>query len=360
MPIGKRDTLVVMVLIKNLSMMKEIRWKDMKIAITGGAGFIGSHVASMYLDAGHDVMIIDTPAALSDNAHGHIDARARVFALDIRDEKLRALLQHERPDVVSHHAAQAMQAVLPVPQQPMPDADIHVRGLLNVLEGCVAASVSQVIFASGGNSLYGCAGVTAEGEIATVTEESALCPRSPHDISNVAGEWYVRYYAQHYGFKHTIVRYADVYGDTREEFARHPLDYFTHTLLTGRNPILRGALDEMHDHIFIDDVARANLAVLERGYNQTFHISTGTGYTVRELYDAVAQHLESDSEPTCISNALVRPHSLVMDNAKARTLLRWQPEVTLETGIEQLVKRIRERDGQYIVPTHTLSLVGAV
>lgn len=334
----------------------------MKIAITGGAGFIGSHVAKAYLDAGHDVLVIDTSADGGSNGRLASDARARFYQLDIRDQKLCTILQNERPDVVSHHVAQQWQRAYTDAQQARLDADVHVRGLLNVLESCAATSVQQVIFASGGNGLYGCAGVagmteeTEETVAATVTEHTALCPRSPQDISSVAGEWYVRYYAQHYGIKHTILRYADVYGDTRSDFARHPVDCFISTLLAGRSPIIRGAIDEIHDHIFIDDVVRANLRVLEHGYNQTLHISSGAGHTVRGLYQEVAHLLDSDQEPVYISNALVKPSSVVMDNTRARNLLRWQPEVSLMEGIQLALQRMRERvEVQWTIP----SLVGA-
>src|SRR5579872_3951169 len=336
----------------------------MKIAITGGAGFIGSHVAKAYLDAGHDVLIIDTFAGATCEGRSAADGRARYYQLDIRDEQFFTLLQNERPDVVSLHVAQQRpQAYAYAPQSRL-DADVHVRGLLNVLESCVAASVQQVIFASGGNSLYGCAGTANTTEekgaviATTVTENTPVCPRSPQDISSIAGEWYVRYYAQHYGIKHTILRYADVYGESRSDFARHPLDYFTSTLLAGRSPIIRGAIDEVHDHIFIDDVVRANLCALERGFNQTLHISSGEGYTMRGLYQAVAHLLDSDIEPVYISNALIKPSSIEMDNARAQDALHWQPEVSLMEGIQLTVDRMRMREDVGVgMVAHTL--VGA-
>lgn len=336
----------------------------MKIAITGGAGFIGSHVAKAYLDAGHDVLIIDTFAEGNNknNRRWVEDSRARFYSLDIRDERLFTLFYNERPDVVSHHVGSVGREAYAYAHQSLLDADVHVRGLLNVLESCVAASVQHVIFASGGNTLYGCAGMASRGErteqsaVTTVTEDTALCPRAPQDISSVAGEWYVRYYAGNGGMRHTILRYADVYGETRSDCVRHPLDYFASTLLAGRSPIIRGAIDEVHDHICIDDVVRANLAVLERGYNQTLHISSGEGYSVRELYQAVADMLGSDIEPAYISTGLIQPASIVMDNTRTRTMLRWQPEISLTEGIRRAIER-RERfpEVEMIAPT----LVGA-
>ncbi len=297
----------------------------MKIAITGGAGFIGSHLTKAYLDAGHDVLVIDN---LLHGSRRAIDPRARFYHLDIRDGKLRALLQRERPDLVSHHAALYGQQDIPG-EQPLANADVHIRGLLNVLESSIDAAVSKVIFASGGNTLYG----RVKPEHLPITEDAPLCPQHPHDISTVAGEWYVRYYAQHYGLMYTILRYADVYGETDGTLARHPLSYFIYMLQEQRRPIIREAPDEVRDHIFIDDVVRANLCALIRGENQTLHISSGCGYPLSHLYQLVADVLESEIEPVYLSSPHMEASSIVLDNTRAQHVLGWHPEVTLSVGI---------------------------
>src|SRR3984893_19149807 len=135
----------------------------MKIAITGAAGFIGAQVTKAYLDAGHDVLVIDS---LLYGAHQVVDPRARFYQVDIRDGKLRTILQDERPEIVSHHASQ--KRFTASCEQAMADADVHIRGLLNVLDSCVNASVGKFIFASGGNNLYrssGGVGKTNPGQI---------------------------------------------------------------------------------------------------------------------------------------------------------------------------------------------------
>jgi UDP-glucose 4-epimerase len=301
----------------------------MKIAITGGAGFIGAHLARAYLDAGHDVVVIDN---LLHGCRQSVDRRARFYQVDIRDRKLGGILQQERPDIVSHHAAQ-QRASIPG-EQSLADADVHVRGLLNVLESCINASVRKVIFASGGNSMYG----YTDNEQLPVKEDAPLCPRHPYDISKVAGEWYVRYYTHQYRLKHTILRYADIYGEADSECAHHPLTYFIQMLSKGRRPIIRGTGEEIRDQLFIEDAVEANLCALKRGDNQTLHISAGCGCSLNQLCRMVALLLKSELEPVHISGTLVEEHSIVLDNSRAERVLGWRPQVTLAEGIERALE----------------------
>ncbi len=325
----------------------------MKIAITGGAGFIGSHVTRAYLDAGHDVFVIDT---LVNGSRKAVDPRARFYHMDIRDGKLQILFQQERPDMVSHHAAQR-EYVLPG-ERSLADADVHVRGLLNVLDSCVSASVGKVIFASGGNTLYGRMGT--ERLPVPVTENAPLYPQRPQDISKVAGEWYVRYYGSQYSLKYTIFRYADVYGETDEEMMQHPLSYCVQMLLAGQRPIIRGAADEVRDHIFIDDVVRANLYALERGQNQTLHISSGQGYNLRQFYRAAADLLHSEMEPMylpgslCLGSAL-ETSAVVLDNRLASRILGWRPEVDFSEGVQYAVERLCGQQVAQKSPLHAVA-----
>jgi len=308
----------------------------MKIAITGGAGFIGSHIVKAYLDAGHDVFVIDN---LSHGSRAAVDARARFYHMDIRDEKLRTVLQMERPDIVSHHAAQFYTMQTPINEQALADADVHVRGLINVLEGCIAAQVHKCIFASGGNSLYG----RVDEEQLPLPETTPVCPQRPCDISKLTGEWYVRYYSQTYGLQYTILRYADVYGEINLEYAHHPLSHFVQTIHEGRRAVLRGACHVLRDHVFIDDAVRANLCALSRGDNETVHISAGHGCTLHQLYRVVAILLESKDDPTYMpSGILIEPTSIVLDNTRAQQVLGWSPEVNMVKGVQRAVAMLQD------------------
>jgi UDP-glucose 4-epimerase len=313
----------------------------MKIAMIGGAGFIGSHIAKAYLDAGHDVFVVDS---LINGSRETIDRRARFYQLDIRDTKLPTMLQRERPDIVSYHAVQRERRPLPMEELSLTDADVHIRGLINVLDSCVGAAVHTIIFASGGNSLFGRLPPQVAGK-PIVDEQTPLCPQRPSDISKAAGEWYVRYYSHQFGLKHIILRYADVYGERDISLAQHPLSYFVYALLVERSPTIRGAADAVHDHIFIDDVVAANVNALGYTGNATMHISSGCGYTLNQLYQAVACHFQTATEPVYISNSLVEASSCILDNRLAGRLLKWQPTIDLSLGVRRAVERMRERLG---------------
>jgi UDP-glucose 4-epimerase len=303
----------------------------MKIAITGGAGFIGSALTHAYLEAGHDVLVIDN---LHCGSVDNLDPRARFYEIDIRERRLALILQAERPDIVSHHAVHQVYDL--VGETALADADVHIRGLLNVLESCAAANVHKLIFASGGNDLYG---HTTTGHL-PFNEKSPLFPQQPHDISATAGECYVRYYTQHYRLAHSILRYADIYGESTRmplHHLHHPLSYFIRMLADQRRPIVRTPWNEIRDHLFISDAVSANLRVLTHGNNQTLHISSGHGSSLKELFEMAAFLLDSDLQPVYLSGALEEGQASILENHKARQLLDWQPRVSLLEGIKHSI-----------------------
>ncbi len=308
----------------------------MKIAIIGGAGFVGSHIARAYLDAGHDVFVIDSLVHGSSEA---IDPRARFYQLDIRDGKLQSILQTERPDIVSHHAVQRT-STLPG-EYSLVDADVQIRGLLNVLDSCVHAHISKFIFASSGNSFYQRRPLSELEARALVNEDVEMCPQDPQDISKMAGEWYVRYYARQYRLPHVILRYADIYGERDPQRAWHPLTSFLFHLSQQRRPTVRGTDQDIRDHIFIDDVVRANLSALERGRNETLHISSAQGYTIQQFYRAVAHLLRCDISPMYISASSEEPGAIILDNKRAQRILNWKPEIDFLSGVALASERLK-------------------
>ncbi|MBX5451507.1 NAD-dependent epimerase/dehydratase family protein [Thermogemmatispora sp.] len=312
-----------------------------KIAITGGAGFIGAQLTRACLEAGHQVIVIDS---LANGARERLDPRVRFYQLDIRDPQLHTVLQMERPDIVSHHAACR---ATPLPgQRPLTDADINLHGLLNLLDGCIAANVGRIIFASGGNDLY-----RTEGQALPLGEEAPLCPRRPLDISKLAGEWYIRYYSRHYGIEHVILRYADVYGEIERQTAQHPLTEFIYSLLEKKRVIIRAPKGEKRDHIYISDVIQAHLLALERGSNCTIHISSGTATSLEEFYQRAAALLSASEVAPLYLNERGRSGAAVaLDNSRARQILGWQPTIDLEEGIRRTAQGIYANLGHSLPP----------
>jgi UDP-glucose 4-epimerase len=311
-----------------------------KILITGGAGFIGSHLTRACLDAGHAVIVIDT---LVNSAAGQPDPRARFYQIDIRDQRLHKILAMERPDIVSHHAASRPSPLSdPLADPPLSDADINLRGLLNLLDGCVAAAIPRFIFASGGNDLYGGDG----SQPLPLAEESALAPRRASDIAKLAGEWYVRYYTRRYGIEHLILRYADVYGETDRQRAQHPLTGLIYALLEQRRVVICTPAGEQRDHIFIDDVVRAHLLALERRGNWTINISSGRARSLEELYWQAAALLGVSGQPLYLGERDGQTRAIALDNSRAQRLLHWHPEVEPAEGIRRTLLAIAALLGQ--------------
>lgn len=309
----------------------------MKIAIMGGAGFVGSHLTRAYLDAGHDVLVIDN---LARGLREDVDGRARFYRVDIRDARVQEILQQERPDVVSYHVAP--QAAAFPGTGLLADADVQLRGLLNVLEGCVSASVARLVYASNGSTLYQPVSIAAaaQPELHIASEDTPVYPRHSDAICKLTGEWYVRYFSREYGLAHTILRYAHIYGETGRAQAQHPITYFIDMLARGQRPVMRGPARDVRDHIYIDDVVRANLRALERGRNCTLHVSSGKGYSLDQLFKAVAVQLSSDLLPVSIASARSEPTALVLDNSLACQQLDWQPNVDLTEGVRRAVEKL--------------------
>jgi UDP-glucose 4-epimerase len=314
----------------------------------GGAGFVGSHLTRAYLNAGHDVFVIDS---LVHGTREAVDARARFYHLDIRDGKLQAVLQAERPDIVSHHAVQREPSV--PGEGSLVDADVHIRGLLNVLDGCVNAQVAKFIFASGGNTLYRKRPLQGMETTMPISEEIETCPLYPQDISKLAGEWYVRYYTQQYRLPHLILRYADIYGESDATRAGHPLSIFLAQLMHQRRPTIRGTDNDVRDHIFIDDVVRANMNALQRGRNETLHISSAQGYSLKQFYHAAARVLQSEITPLYISPSHAEPTAIILDNRKAAQVLQWRPEIDLFQGVNLAVERLCGKPAATPTQIHT-------
>lgn len=307
----------------------------MKILVTGGAGFIGSHVVDAYVAAGHEVAVLDN---LSTGREQNVNPAARLHRVDVRDKaKVEEALATFRPDVVNHHAAQAE-----VPKSvadPGYDAEINVVGGLNLLRACLDHSVRKVIFISSGGALYG------EPDVVPNDEDHPVRPLSPYGTSKLAFEQYLGTFQRTFGLDYTVLRYANVYGPRQDFFAEEGrvVAIFASRMLEGRPVTIDGDGEQARDMIHVGDVAAANLAALERGSGEAFHVSTGVPVTVNELFRKLALLTGYKLDPRFGPARRGDVYRIALDNSRARTGLGWEPRIPLEEGLSLTVDYFREQ-----------------
>lgn len=313
----------------------------MKIVVTGGAGFIGSHVADACVAAGHEVVVLDD---LSRGDRRNLHPKARFCEIDACNPKVRDIFLDERPDVLNHHAAQI--SVSDSVRDPVRDAQINVLGTINLLEAAVTAGTRKVIFASTGGAMYG------EIEGAPANEDSPRLPISPYAVSKIAGEFYLGYYRRQYGIRYTSLRYANVYGPRQSPHGEAgAVAIFSTMTLSGKAPRLFAARQVgdaggIRDYVYVGDVVRANLIALERGDDDIFNLATATGTATADLYRMVAQAVEFQDPPEF---APPRPGDLlrsVISYQKAERVLGWRPETSLQEGVRKTVEYFRGQLGK--------------
>jgi len=302
-----------------------------RTVVTGGAGFIGSHIVDILLAHGHDVVIVDN---LVTGKRENLNPRASFVELDIVDEAMRGLLSEVRPEVVYHEAAQM--SVKVSTDDPLYDARVNVFGLVNVLEGCVEAGVRKVVFASSG-ATYG------NPLSLPFDEQSPQLPESPYGITKMVAEHYLQYYARDHGLRFTSLRYGNVYGPRQDSMGEAGvIAIFANQLLAGKTPDIHWDGKQTRDYVHVHDVARANLLAATRGDDLCICIGTGRPTSVNDIYRLLCAHLGMDVEP---GHAPRRPGDLraaYFDVTRAREELEWAATVSLDEGIADTVRFFRD------------------
>ena len=307
----------------------------MKILVTGGAGFIGSHVADAYVAAGHEVAVLDN---FSTGRESNVNPAAAVHHVDVRDqEKVAGVVASFRPDVVNHHAAQAE-----VPKSvadPAYDAHINILGGLNLLKASVDNSVGKFIFISTGGALYG------EPDVVPAGEDHPVRPLSPYGTSKYAFEQYLGTYQRTFGLNYTVLRYANVYGPRQDFYAEEGrvVAIFASRMLEGKPVTIDGDGSQSRDMVHVGDVATANLAALEKGAGGTYHVSTGMPVTINDIFRKLALLTEYRLEPRFGPGRKGDVYRIALDNSRAQEQLGWRPQITLEEGLSLTVDYFREQ-----------------
>jgi len=307
----------------------------MRIIVTGGAGFIGSHVVDAYLAAGHDVAIIDSLWAHGGGRREYVPQRASFVHADIRDESLQRIFREFNPDVVSHHAAQHSVAI--GARDPVLDADVNVLGLLNVLENSVKANVKKVIFASSGATF-------GEPKTLPITDETPQRPESPYAITKMVAEHYLRFYKAQHGLDFTALRYGNVYGPRQDPNGEAGvISIFIGKFLARQGVKIFWDGEQTRDYIYVADVVEANVRALERGRGECYVIGTGVKTSVNTIYRALVEVTGFEASIEMLPRRPGDVRDAQFDSSRAMRDLDWRPQTSLLEGMRQTVEFFRER-----------------
>jgi UDP-glucose 4-epimerase len=306
----------------------------MKILVTGGAGFIGSHLVDALVKDGHAVAVVDD---FSTGSRKNINTLAKFHEADISDaNKLADIFAKEKPEIVFHYAAQM--SIRDSVKDPAADAKTNIIGSINILEQCVAFGVKKIIFSSSGGSIYG------DATVFPTPETAREHPLSPYAIAKFSVEQYVRYYQNTFSLPFTILRFGNVYGPRQNAHGEAGVvAIFIEKMLAGEQPFINGTGKQTRDFVFVDDVISASLAALKSEQGGIFNVGTGIETDIdtifsllNELTDAgcVIQHREAAKAESLRSS---------LDITAIERAFHWQPKRGLQEGLRETVAWFSQR-----------------
>jgi UDP-glucose 4-epimerase len=303
-----------------------------KVLVTGGAGFIGSHVVDLFVSKGYEVVIVDD---LSTGRVSNLNPAAKFYKIDIRDPKLQDIFDAERPDYISHHAAQM--DVRRSVAQPLFDADVNILGSINVIECAKEFGIKHFVYISSGGAAYG------EPERVPCVETDPINPICQYGASKHTVEHYLYMYHVNYGMNYTVLRYPNVFGprqDPRGEAG--VVAIFTGKMLLGEPVLINGDGEQTRDYVFVGDCARANyLAVTIDHAPGIYNIGWGLPTSVNQIFTGLAAITEYNQPAQHGPAKLGETRHIYLDASKARKDLGWAPTSTLEEGLRETVEYFR-------------------
>src|SRR5262245_14121665 len=303
----------------------------MKIVVTGGAGFIASHIVDAYLERGHEVHIFDD---FSTGQRANVNPRATLHIVDIADAKAAELIAQIQPDAMSHHAAQM--DVRHSVADPTFDARVNIIGFINLLEACKNAGVKKVLFASSGGAVYG------EQEVFPAPESHATQPASPYGVSKRSGELYLSYYRQAFGLSYIALRYANVYGPRQSPHGEAGVvAIFASLLCAGKTPLINGDGRQTRDYVYVGDVVAANLAALTSDYLGPINIGTGIETDVVAIFEQLCSALGCQVTPRHGPAKAGEQRRSCLDMTQAGAVMSWRPKVGLAEGLRRTAEFFR-------------------
>ena len=300
----------------------------MKVLVTGGAGFVGSHVSDLLIDSGHNIVIVDD---LSNGKKENINPKATFYHVSILDNRMADIFKEEKIEAVIHHAAQI--SVRNSVKDPLKDMEVNIRGSLLLLELCVKYHTRKFIFASTGGALYG------EQDYFPADESHLTRPLSPYAITKLSVEKYLFFYHHTHYLPYISLRYANVYGPRQDPLGEAGVvAIFTQQMFRGKQPIINGEGTQTRDFVYVYDVARANLSALEHEVLGEINIATGVETSVNQLFQELKKLTAS---PAAEHHGPPMPGEQlrsVLSFDKAKKVLGWEPSILLSQGLKNTVR----------------------
>lgn len=304
-----------------------------RILVTGGAGFIASHISDALLGQGNEVHIIDD---LSGGSIDNVPSGAEFHELDIRSREATEFIGRTRFDIMIHHAAQM--DVRRSVADPSFDADVNIRGLLNLMEAGRQNGLKKVVFASTGGAIYG------EPEYVPQDEEHAMRPLSPYGITKFCSEKYLDYYSVTYGIEFVALRYGNVYGPRQNPHGEAGVvAIFAQRILRSEPTAINGDGEQTRDYVHVSDVVRANLLALEYDETGIFNVGTGVETSVNTLFRIIRDHLDPSHEESHVPGKPGEQKRSVLSYKRAESVLGWRPEIDIRNGLTQTADWFRSR-----------------
>jgi UDP-glucose 4-epimerase len=304
----------------------------MRALVTGGAGFVGSHVTEALLQAGAEVVVLDN---LASGSRDNLAAGAEFVLADITDtHAVTTLIRGLSSDVVVHLAAAT--EVAASMNDPAHDAVVNVVGTLSVLQAAMTNGCRKFVFASS-STVYG------EPTRQPVHETDPLRPISPYGASKVAGEHYVRIVGELHRAPYTILRLGNVFGPRDTPRSHHVVTMFLDALVSGQRPAIDWDGEQTKDYVYVADVAAAVLRAIEHGDNDVFNVGSGTGTTVNEIFGLVCSVMDTRVTPEHRSRRAGDVRQVIMDCSKAHDVLGWRPDTPFEDGLRRTAEALAAR-----------------
>lgn len=300
----------------------------MNILVTGGAGFIASHITDAFINEGHSVTVIDN---LSTGFEKNVNPKAKFVKKDICDTDLIELFEKEKFDVVNHHAAQM--DVRKSVADPTYDANTNIIGTINLLQSSIKTGVKKFMFASTGGAVYG------EQDYFPADENHPTSPCSPYGISKLAVEKYLFFYKFQYNFNYTVLRYANIYGPRQNSKGEAGVvAIFTTKLLGNEQPVINGTGKQTRDYVYVGDVVKANLTTLNDNVCDIYNVGTGEETDVNVLFGKLNNLTESNKEEKHGPPAAGEQMRSVITSEKLFKKFNWKPSTPLDDGLKETVE----------------------